>query len=103
MKLIKMLEEMIEEEIHDAKKYAKLAAEMKESEPLLAQTFYMISTQEQSHQSALHAEVVKIIENYRSVHGDPPLSMQAVYDYLHKKHIDKMAEVRHYQEIYKGK
>ena len=39
MKIIKELEELIEEEIHDIKKYAQLAVEMKSDHPGLAQVF----------------------------------------------------------------
>lgn len=101
MKLINELEELIDEEIHDVKKYAKMAAEVKAEHPVLAQTLYTISTQEASHKDALHSEVVKIIEEYRAKNGEPPASMLAVYDYLHKKHIEKMAEARRYQEAYR--
>lgn len=101
MKLIRELEELIEDEIHDVKKYAKMAAELKQEHPALAQVLYTISTQEDSHQAAIHAEVVKIIENYRKANGEPPATMLAVYDYIHKRHIEKMAEARRYQEVYK--
>ena len=100
MKLIKDLEEMIEDEIHDIKKYAQYAALVKDEYPGLAQTLYTISTQEASHQSMLHNEVVKIIEEHRRLHGEPPAAMMAVYDYLHNKHIEKMAEAKRYQEEY---
>lgn len=70
--------------------------------PSLAQVFYTLSTQEDSHQAALHAEVVKLIEQHRRTKGEPPASMLAVYDYLHKQAIEKMAEVRRYQDIYKS-
>lgn len=103
MKIIKELEELIEEEIHDVKKYAKLAAEVKAEHPGLAQVFYNLSTQEDTHQAALHDEVVKIIEMHRRTHGEPPAAMMAVYDYVHKKHIDALAEARRYQEIYREK
>lgn len=102
MQIIKMLEERISEEIHDMKFYAKLAAKYKDSHPMLAQVLYNISTQEEGHASALHNEVVKIIEQHRKEHGAPPPAMQAVYDYLHEEHIEKMAEARHYQEVYKN-
>ena len=102
MQLIKKLEELIEDEIHDVEKYAKMAAEVKPANPSLAQVLYTISTQEDAHQSALHAEVVKMIENHRKQHGDPPATMMAVYDYLHKRHIEKLAEARRYQEVYKN-
>ena len=102
MKLIKELEELIEEEIHDVKKYAKMAAELKGEHPALAQVLYTLSTQEDSHQSVIHGEVVKIIEDYRRKHGTPPAAMQAVYDFMHRRHIDNLAEARRYQEIYKN-
>lgn len=102
MKLIKKIEELIEEEIHDQKKYAKMAAEVKAEHPMLAQLLYNISTQEEGHASALHNEVVKIIEQYRKEHGAPPPAMQAVYDFMHERHIEKAAEAKHYQDIYKN-
>jgi hypothetical protein len=102
MKVIRDLEELIEEEIHDVKKYAKMAAELKQDHPALAQVLYTISTQEDGHQAALHSEVVKIIENYRKTHGEPPAAMMAVYDFMHKRSIDKLADARRYQEVYKN-
>lgn len=103
MKIIRELEEMIEDEIHDIKKYAKMAAEVKDEHPTLAQALYTISTQEDTHQAMLHNEVVKIIEEHRRIHGEPPAAMMAVYDYLHKKHIEKLAEARRYQDEYKNR
>ena len=102
MKLIKELEELIEEEICDVKKYAKLAAEMKSEHPELAQVFYNLSTQEETHQAMLHNEVVKIIEEHRRKVGEPPPAMMAVYDYLHKRSVDKLAEARQYQDIFRN-
>lgn len=102
MQVIKELEELIEDEIHDVKKYAKMAAECKKEYPALAQVLYTISTQEDGHQAAIHAEVVKIIEAYKKANGEPPAAMLAVYDYMHKRSIDKLAEARRYQEIYKN-
>lgn len=101
MKIIKELEELIEEEIHDVKKYAKLAVEIKKDRPGLAQVFYNISTQEETHQAMLHNEVVKMIEEHRKTHGEPPAAMMAVYDYVHKKNIDSLADARRYQDMYK--
>jgi hypothetical protein len=101
MKLIRDLQELIEDEIHDVKKYAKMATELKDEHPALAQTLFNISVQEDGHQAAIHNEVVKIIEEHRRAHGDPPASMMAVYDYLHKRSIDKLAEARLCQEMYK--
>ena len=103
MKLIKELEELMEDEIHDVGKYAKMAAELKEKHPSLAQTLYSISTQEDAHQAAIHSEVVKIIDDFKKSGGTPPEAMVAVYEFLHKRHIENLAEARRYQDIYKEK
>lgn len=102
MQLISKLEDLIDDEISDVKKYAKMATELKKSHPALAQVLYNISAQEEGHQAAIHAEVVKIIEAYRKETGTPPPAMMAVYDYVHKKHIEKLADARRYQDMYKN-
>ena len=102
MKLIKLLEEKIEDEIHDIKEYAELAAEVKDEHPSLAQVLYNISVQEDAHHAALHGEVVKLIEEHRRKHGEPPAAMMAVYEYVHKRHIEKLEEARRYQDVYKS-
>ena len=76
MKLIKKLSEMIEEEIHDAKKYAECALRHKEERPELARTFDMLSRQEMEHARMLHT------------------------DYLHDRQIEKAAEVRTLQSMF---
>ena len=102
MKLIEKLIDRIDEEIEDVKYYAKLDTEVKAEYPTLAQVLFNISTQEDGHQAAIHNEVVKIIEEHRRTHGEPPAPMMAVYNYLHKKSIDKLAEARMYQDVYKS-
>jgi rubrerythrin len=102
MKLIEKLTDRIDEEIEDVKYYAKLATEVKAEYPTLAQVLFNISAQEDGHQAAIHNEVVKIIEEHRRTHGEPPAAMMAVYNYLHKKSIDKLAEARMYQDVYKS-
>ena len=65
MKLIETLSEKISEEICDAKSYAELAIENRESYPDLAQTLYELSVEEMGHMSRLHTAVAGIIEQYR--------------------------------------
>ena len=102
MKIIEKLSNMIEEEIHDAEKYARCALNNKEERPSLAQTFYTLATDELKHMTILHDEVTKIINDYRAQGNEPPAEMLAVYDYLHKRHIEHATNVKIIMESYKA-
>lgn len=103
MKIIKFLAENIQEEMHDAEKYAKLAMEYREEYPDLADTFITLSKQEVNHATALHNHVDRIIRDYKAKGGEAPAAMQAVYDWEHERMIDNMAKVRVLQEMAAGK
>ena len=102
MKIIKKLSDQISEELDDSKGYAKCALKHKDENRGLADVYYTLSTEELRHANMLHDEVVKIIEQYRRENGDPPAEMQAVYDYLHEKQIEKAGEVKAMQALYKN-
>ena len=101
MKIIQLLEEKIESEIHDAHEYTKLAVMYKDSYPETAELFYKLSVEEMAHMNALHKDVVRHIEMYRQKNGEAPAAMTAVYEYLHKRHIEAAEEVQILQEMYK--
>lgn len=94
MKIIEKLSDMIEEEISDAWKYARCYQQYREEEPELARTFSQLSLEELTHVDRLHAQVVRLIKDYRDKNGDPPEHMMFIYNYLHDRHIQKVTEIR---------
>lgn len=102
MKIIKKVCAMIDEELEGACEYAKCAIKYKEDYPNLSKVLHSLSDDEMGHVNTLHSEVVKLIENYRREHGEPPEAMMAVYDYIHEQQIEKANKVRMYQDQYKN-
>lgn len=101
MKIIQKLSGMIEEEISDAEKYAKCALDNKETDSSLAEMFFKLANDEMGHMAILHNHVVKIIDDYRKEHGDPPEAMLMLYEIMHKKHIENAAYVKGLLSLYK--
>lgn len=100
MKIIEILSDCIEEEISDSEKYAKKALEHKSVYPETAKVFFTLSLEELEHMNRLHNAVVFLIDKYRREQGEPPAEMMAVYDYLHRKQIDRVADVKRLQAMY---
>jgi hypothetical protein len=58
--------------------------------------------EEMGHVNMLHEQVASLITDYRKANGNPPEKMQIVYDYLHKKYIERANEIKIMQALYKG-
>ena len=101
MKKIEDLSKKIENEITMANDYMKCAIDIKEADPVTAETYYKIAFNKMNDMNALHDRVAAIIEEYRKEHGDPPESMRTLYNILHKKHIENAASVKGMMELYK--
>ena len=101
MKLIQLLSDKIEEELEDACSYIDEAFEYVETDKATADVFHQLSTEEIGHADKLHTRVVAVINEYRASHGEPPDNMKTLYDYLHKKHMEKARSIKVKQAMYK--
>lgn len=102
MKIIKTLVEQIEEEACGAEEYAKLAMQYKDEDKLLADNWAKMAEVELQHVDLLHAQVVRIIKEWKTKGNTTPPEMAAVYDYVHKNQIDKAARIKFLLNLYKG-
>ena len=103
MKIIKKLSAMIEDELEGAEEYIKCALHEKEEDPTTADVFFALAREEMGHMNKLHDIVTRKIREYRAENGDPPVAMQAVYDYLHEAHMEKAARIQWYITKYTEK
>ena len=101
MKVIRDTSEIIEDAIEHAEDYGKAAIEWKEEFPEISRALIAFSDSVMSNVSALHSAIAKVITEYRRENGEPPAPMMAVYDYLHKNHIENASRVRAMQQMYK--
>ena len=100
MEIIKELVENIDDELDDAEKYIKLACDHKEDNKTLAELYFLLSNEELKHMNLLHDQVVKIISEYKKTNPVPE-TMQMLYDYLHKRQIERVTKIKVLQESYK--
>ena len=98
MKIIKELVKKIEDELHDAEDYAKLAFSSHAEFPEVSEVFLTISRQESSHANMLHNQAERMIKDYMSAGGKAPENMRGVWEWEHDKMIDTMARVRAMQD-----
>ena len=94
MKIIQNIYDQIDEEITDANKYAMCSVRYRESDPELSRTYAQLATEELGHVDKLHAQVVRIINKYKTEHGEPPAHMLFIYNYLHDRAVQKVAEIK---------
>ena len=94
MKLIKTLARQVDEEISDAEKYARCAAETRSERPELSRTYLQLANAELEHAQLLHNAAVGVIEEERRRSGDPPAGMLEAYEMIHEWQMDRVANVR---------
>ena len=101
MQIIKKLSCFIDEEIADARKYAKCALAYKDDDPSLAQVFNALSIDEMKHMGMLHDAVAKIIAQIQDEDDPRTEGMKLAYEILHDKAIEDAAEVKVMQAMFR--
>lgn len=101
MQIISEISDLIECKLTSAEDNIKAAMEYKEDNPDLAAILHRISVEEMNQINMLHDQVANIITDYRKKNGDPPEKMLGIYEYLHKKHIEKASRIKVLQSLFK--
>lgn len=103
MKIIEKLSDMMEEEMEGAEHYIECALKWKDKgDIVLSKTFYDLSLDELKHASMLHDNSTRLISEYKNKGEIVPPEMEAVYDYLHEKHIERFNDIKLKQATYRG-
>lgn len=100
MKIIECLSENIEETLDAAETNIMKAIEYKDEFPNAAKAFYNQSIILSDSIKGQHDAVVALIEAYRKEKGEPPAPMMTIYNYMHKRHMTKAAEVKTLQDMF---
>lgn len=93
---------MIDDEVEGAIEYAECAVMYKDEHEDLARTFADLAEQELKHVSRLHEAVVDLINQARDEGKTIPTGMMEMYEYLHKRQIEKTNEARNYLSQFKA-
>lgn len=101
MKIISQISDTIDELLSAAESHINCAHAKKEEFPAVAAAYYTISLNEMAGVTALHDQVVKLIEDYRKTNGDPPERMMGRYEYIHEKLIDRSNKIKILQGLFK--
>lgn len=102
MQIIKEISTHIEQELNDAEDYIKEALKYKETDRESAKMYYDLSMDEMRHADKLHNDGARLITEYKSMGNEAPPSMQAVYDYLHERHINHASQIKVMQAQFVG-
>ena len=101
MKIIKKLCELIDEELEDSEKYARLALKYKDEDTAMAEMFYSLSLDELKHMNTLHNAAVKTVNSIDAKDDPRTEGMKIAYDLLHEQAIEKTKGVQVLQSMYR--
>lgn len=97
MHIMESISERIDEELEDAKEYAKMALRNKEIYPEAYTVFMRLSKDEISHAQSLRDLAENMIA--KNPNDEHIKDMYTIYNYLKGKQTEKMAEIKVMQSI----
>lgn len=97
------LMDLVCDEIRDAKRYAKLALEYRDTDKDLADLYYRLSGEELDHANRLHVQVVRLLDTQQRIGTNGVDVNKAIYEHLRKRNVENISEVGVLQALYKGK
>ena len=101
MKIISDISDTIDRLLNAAEEHIEYAHKIKEQDPIVAQLYCTTSGNEMTMVTAFHEQIVRLIEDYRKAHGEPPERMMGRYEYIHEKHIEQANKIRILQGLFK--
>lgn len=93
IKIQKLIDHMYEE-IEGIEEYIDDAADMQTEDKDLMKIYLDIVNQEFNHVDTLHTAAVNAINKWKSAGNEAPQAMQAIWDWEHKKIVDKVAHLK---------
>ena len=100
MRIIKKLTELIDEELNDAEKYARLALSHQDDYPDVALMFHTLSGEELRHMNMLHDAVTRLIAKHKDDTDPRTEGMRIAHNILHEQAIEKEKGVRILLDMY---
>lgn len=96
MREIQKLVKSIQKELKGAEKYIVCAAEEKAlgGNTDVINGYLRVAQNELDNADSLHTIVVKVIDKYRTEHGEPPEVMKQLWAYEHKEYVEWVAEIK---------
>lgn len=102
MKVIAELSRYIKDELSGVKEYAKMAMEYKTEYPELAEMFYNMANNENTHVKNIHTWLVKFVDKTKKEGTRPiPQGMLDVWAWEHRRMIEELNEAEMVLQNYK--
>lgn len=95
--IMEAISDHIDEEIEDARTYARMASKYRTDNPEASNTFLKLSKEEMTHAQMLRDLAESMIA--KNPHDDSIKDMYIIYDYLKGKQNEKMVEIKTMQAM----